>query len=169
MSSGSLTSMFNELSARMKTHFVSLTAPRRREPSSEDECAMVSFLDRVLRDARSSRWRSGSPRPAACPTPTRTHPASTCSCPSAAGSHWTASRWGGAFLQTDKRGTTSGSDTDEGGRYELSYRGEPGTAAADKVAVSYKLGRDGVPLDRAARFTPTLENGAHLAKERVPR
>jgi hypothetical protein len=75
-----------------------------------------------------------------------------------------------AFLQTDERGTTSGADTDEDGRYELSFRGQPGTAPATyKVAVSYKVGKNGEPLDRAARFSPSLENGRHLAKEQIPR
>ena len=73
------------------------------------------------------------------------------------------------FLQTDERGTTSGADTDEDGRYELSYGGVPGAAAATyKVAVSYKVGKDGMPLDRKARFSPTLENAPHLAKEQLP-
>jgi hypothetical protein len=73
------------------------------------------------------------------------------------------------FLQVDPQGTTSVAETDEEGRYELTYMGRTGAAAADyKVAISYLVGTDGTVYGLAPRSGLAKPYGLLSAKELVP-
>ncbi len=73
------------------------------------------------------------------------------------------------FLPTDPKGTYSIGETDDEGRYKMTYLTSDGTTAGDyRVTVSDLMGTDGKPQGISARTSPVFVSAMVDAEELLP-